>query len=84
MILPKTEYDLEEAAAIAGLICRSRASIWCLSVFACAEVVALLTEHHAIVVAVAAALVKRRTLSGTEIDSIIGSASSFGCHRMSA
>jgi hypothetical protein len=33
---------------------------------------ATLTDHRAVVLAVAAALVKRRTLSGTEIDGIIG------------
>jgi ATP-dependent Zn protease len=39
--------------------------------FARVEVIALLTDHRAVVLAVADALVARRTLSGTEIDSII-------------
>jgi hypothetical protein len=71
-MLPGTAHDLEEATAIARLICRSPASVDAYLAFARAEVAALLTDHRVVVLAVAAALVRRRTLSGTEIDSIIG------------
>ena len=71
-MLPGTAHDLEEATAIAQLICRSPASVDAYLAFARAEVAALLTDHRVVVLAVAAALVRRRTLSGTEIDSIIG------------
>ena len=71
-LLPNTGHDLEAATAIAELICRSPSSIDAYLAFCRVEVAALLTDHRAAVLAVADALVKRRTLSGTEIDSIIG------------
>jgi hypothetical protein len=59
------------AAYLSRLICRSPASVGAYLAFARVEVIALLTDHRAVVLAVADALVARRTLSGTEIDSII-------------
>jgi hypothetical protein len=73
-LLPNTGHDLEAATAIAELICRSPSSIDAYLAFARVEATGLLTVHGAAVLAVAAALVKRRTLSGTEIDSIISTA----------
>jgi hypothetical protein len=76
-MLPGTAHDLEEAIAIAALICRSPSSIDAYLAFARAEVVALLTDHRAVVLAVADALVERRILIGTEIDGIIDTALSL-------
>jgi hypothetical protein len=72
-LLPNTGHDLEAAEAIATLVCRSPASVDEYLAFARTEAIALLTDHRAAVLAVAAALVERRTLIGTEIDGVIGS-----------
>jgi hypothetical protein len=69
--LPNTEHDLTEATAIARLICRSPASVDAYLEFARVEVVALLSDHRAVVLAVADALVKHRTINGEQIDGII-------------
>jgi hypothetical protein len=60
--------------SIARLICRSPTSIVAYLAFARAEVVALLTDHHAAVLAVAGALVEHRTINGDQIDGIIRNA----------
>jgi cell division protease FtsH len=70
-MLPNTEHDLEEATAIAGLICRSPASVDAYLAFARVEATALLTDHSAVVLAVADALIWHRTLSGEQIDDIL-------------
>jgi ATP-dependent Zn protease len=68
--LSGTSHDLEEASAIASLICRSPAAVNAYLDFCHVEVATLLTQHRASVLAIAAALIERRTLNGTEIDSI--------------
>ena len=60
-------HDLEEARQIAGLICRSQTSVDSYINFCRAEATALLTDNAAAVVAVAAALFRYRTLTGTQI-----------------
>ena len=69
--LPGSEHDEAEATCIARLICRSPASIDAYLEFARVEVVALLSDHRAVVLAVADALVKHRTINGEQIDGII-------------
>ena len=69
-MLPNTEHDLEEAAAIAGLICRSPASIAAYLEFCRTEVAALLADHRAVVLAIADGLIRHRTLNGEQITTI--------------
>jgi hypothetical protein len=70
-MLPGTAHDLEEGAAIARLICRSTKSVDAYLTFARAETTALLTDHSAVVLAVAAALTRYRSLTGEQIDDIL-------------
>ena len=67
-------HDLEEARQIAGLICRSQTSVDSYINFCRAEATALLTDNAAAVVAVAAALFRYRTLTGTQITTLIANA----------
>jgi hypothetical protein len=76
-MLPRTEHDLEEATAIAGLICRSPASVGAYLAFAKAEVVALLHGHRAAVLAIADALIKHRSIDGSEIARLINNQELF-------
>jgi hypothetical protein len=75
-LLPNTAHDIEAARAVAGLIVRGGddSAVDSYLDLARTETRALLSTHAASVLAVADALIKRRTLSGTDIDSIIGSA----------
>jgi ATP-dependent Zn protease len=66
-----TGHDIDEAASIARLMCRSPASVNTHIEFAKTEARALLANRAAAVLAVANALAERRTLSGTEIDRIV-------------
>jgi hypothetical protein len=65
--LPNTEHDLTEARAIASLLCRSPASINAFIEFPRCEVRELLSADAGILIAV-----RRCTLTGDEIDRIIG------------
>jgi hypothetical protein len=73
-MLPNTEHDLEEAAAIAGLICRSPASIAAYLEFCRTEVAALLADHRAVVLAIADGLIRYRTINGEQITTLIANA----------
>jgi hypothetical protein len=72
--LPGTGHDLEEARAIAGLICRSPRSVDAYIGFCRCEATALLLDHRDVVIAVADELIKYRTLDGSEIDDVIRAA----------
>ena len=71
--MENTGHDLDEAASISALICRSPspASIDAYLEYAKQEAAGLLAANASAVVAVAAALTKHRTLSGADIDSIM-------------
>jgi hypothetical protein len=73
-MLPNTEHDLEEAAAIAGLICRSPASIAAYLELCRTEVAALLADHRAVVLAIADGLIRYRTINGEQITTLIANA----------
>jgi hypothetical protein len=70
-LLPNTAHDLIEARALASLLCRSPTSIDAYIEFARCEVRELLSTHVGILIAVAAALIRRRSLTGSEIDWIV-------------
>jgi hypothetical protein len=72
--LPGAEHDQIEARALAGLICRSVSSVDAYLEFCRGEVGALIESHRDIVRAVAAALVRYRTLTGDQIDDVIRAA----------
>jgi hypothetical protein len=76
--LPRSEHDDAEAANIGRLICRSASSLDAYLAFAEAEAVGLLREHSAAVHRVAEALLRRRTISGREIDALIRAAARNG------
>jgi hypothetical protein len=70
-VMAGTAHDLEEATAIAGLLCRSPASVDAYLAFARTEAAALLAAHTAAAITIAYALVARRTLTVADIDNII-------------
>ena len=67
--------DADNARALAEVIVRSPAAVDAYLAYAAAEGRALLLNHRDIVVALAQALMRRRTLTGTEVDQIASSAS---------
>jgi hypothetical protein len=70
-LLPNTAHDILAARAVAGLIVRDVSDVDAYIDFARSETRALLCNHAASVLAIAAALVERRTIVGNEIDGII-------------
>jgi hypothetical protein len=71
-LLPATSHDEVEARAIAALICRSPESVDAFIAFVEVEATTLMAGHVEVVLAVANELIARRTLTGVEIDAIIG------------
>jgi ATP-dependent Zn protease len=72
--LEHTEHDVQDARAIAALVCRSSSAIDAYLDFCAAEANALLREHAAMVHAIADGLVERRTLSRSDMDRLLGAA----------
>ena len=73
-VLPGSEHDWIEARAISELITRSPRSVDSYLDFCCAEARALLTNHRNILLALADALLKFRTMTGEQIDDVIRAA----------
>ena len=69
--LPGTGHDLEEAKAIAGLVCRSPRSVGAFLAYARSEAIALIADHRDVALEVVDALLERSTLTGAEIDRIL-------------
>ena len=67
-------HDLRQAESFASIFCCTTAAIDAFIVYSRAEAAALIEAHRNAVLAVAAALIERRTLNGDEIDEIIAAA----------
>jgi len=67
-------HDRHEAQAFASLICCSSAAVDEFLVYARREAAALIEKHRSVLSMLADALVERRKLNGTEIDSVIANA----------
>jgi hypothetical protein len=70
----RSEQDQQDARQFAGLMCAHPDAIDAFLAYCCREAALLLTEHAAIVQALAEALLKAETLTGAQIDVVIGNA----------
>jgi hypothetical protein len=66
--------DQRQSSAFAELLCCTPPAISAFLVYAASEAAALLDEHRDVVIAVADALIERRTMTGEQIDQIIADA----------
>jgi len=66
--------DRRQARAFAGLVCFTPFAIDQFLIYVISEATALLSAHRGAVIAVAEALLEKRTMTGTEIDSVIANA----------
>jgi hypothetical protein len=66
--------DVPDANMLAGFVCRTTASIAALVEHGYQESLAIIEQHRTVVIAIAQALIDKRTLDGAEIDAVIAPA----------